>query len=210
MASSRIVIRELKPQLAPDYFDFFDDIYDNDPWLNFKANQWWGGCYCSFWDDRREEDEINASKSKRSENRAARLKTIEEGSASGLLAYQDGKVIGWCNVAPRHNYVNLRNLKTAVEDPSERVGSTTCFVVSSARRNSGVAPRLLQSACDLIKSWNLRLAEGYPRNPESSVTNPYNIPQSNLSFRGSLNMFLRSGFHVHRRLDRLIVVRKAV
>ncbi len=78
MVSSRIVISELKPQITSDY-DFFDDIYDNDPWLNFKANQWWGGCYCSFWDDLSEEDEINASKNKRSDNRAARLKTIEQG-----------------------------------------------------------------------------------------------------------------------------------
>ncbi|TMI39761.1 GNAT family N-acetyltransferase [Candidatus Bathyarchaeota archaeon] len=209
MPSDRIVVRELKPGLATDYFDFFDDIYDNDPWLNSKDNPWWGGCYCSFWDDLREEDEINSSKDKRSANRTARLKMIEEAKASGLLAYQEGKVIGWCNVAPRSSYINLRNLK-AVEDSSERVGSIMCFVVSAGHRGSGVAPRLLQSACDLIKSWRIPIAEGYPRNPEAATNNPYNIPKLNLGFRGSLNMFLRSGFHVHRNLERFIVVRKAV
>ncbi len=67
---------------------------------------------------------------------------------------------------------------------------------------------MLQSACDLIKKWGLPVAEGYPRNPELSMENPYKIPQDNLSFRGSLNMFLQSGFRVHMKLERFTVVRK--
>jgi len=128
------------------------------------------------------------------------------------LAYTKagGKVVGWCNVAPRGSYVNPRYLKQAIVDPSERVGSITCFVVSSEHRKSGVAPKLLQSACDLIKRWGLPVAEGYPRNPELSGDNPYKIPQDNLSFRGSLNMFLHSGFRVHMKLERFTVVRRAL
>ena len=95
MPSDRIVVRELKPGLAADYFEFFDDIYDNDPWLNSKDNPWWGGCYCSFWDDLREEDEINSSKDKRSANRTARLKRHVEHcyqcSASFLRALFDAE-----------------------------------------------------------------------------------------------------------------------
>src|SRR5216683_1465359 len=212
MADHEILVRELKPRLVADYLGFFDEIYDNDSFLRFKDNPWWGGCYCSFYDDPRTEDEINASRDKRSENRAAREKTIEEGKASGLLAYTKagGKVVGWCNVAPRGSYVNPRYLKQAIVDPSERVGSITCFVVSSEHRKSGVAPKLLQSACDLIKRWGLPVAEGYPRNPELSGDNPYKIPQDNLSFRGSLNMFLHSGFRVHMKLERFTVVRRAL
>ena len=212
MADHEILVRELKPRLVADYLGFFDEIYDNDSFLRFKDNPWWGGCYCSFYDDRRTEDEINASRDKRSENRAAREKTIEEGKASGLLAYTKagGKVVGWCNVAPRRSYVNPRYLKQAIVDPSERVGSITCFVVSSEHRKSGVAPKLLQSACDLIKRWGLPIAEGYPTNPELSGDNPYKIPQDNLSFRGSLNMFLHSGFRVHMKLERFTVVRRAL
>ncbi len=173
-----------------------------------RDNPWWGGCYCGFYDDPRTEDEINASHDKRSENRAAREKIIKKGKASGLLAYAGGKVIAWCNVAPRGSYVNPRYLKQAIVDPDERVGSITCFVVSSEQRKSGVAPKLLQSACDLIKKWGLPVAEGYPRNPELSMENPYKIPQDNLSFRGSLNMFLQSGFRAHMKLERFTVVRK--
>jgi predicted GNAT family acetyltransferase len=208
MAAREILIRELKPNLVADYLRFFDDIYDNDPFLNSRDNPWWGGCYCSFYDDPRTEDEINASREKRSENKAAREKTIEKGKASGLLAYAESKVVGWCNVAPRGSYVNPRYLKQAIADPDEKVGSITCFVVSSEHRKSGVASKLLKSACELIKKWKLPIAEGYPRNPEMSWENPYKIPQDNLSFRGSFNMFQRSGFRVHLKLENFTVVRK--
>jgi ribosomal protein S18 acetylase RimI-like enzyme len=208
MADSEILVRELEPRLVADYLRFFDDVYDNDSFLRFRDNPWWGGCYCGFYDDPRTEDEINASHDKRSENRAAREKIIKKGKASGLLAYAGGKVIAWCNVAPRGSYVNPRYLKQAIVDPDERVGSITCFVVSSEQRKSGVAPKLLRSACDLIKKWGLPVAEGYPRNPELSMENPYKIPQDNLSFRGSLNMFLQSGFRVHMKLEKFTVVRK--
>jgi len=210
MADQEILVRELEPKLVTDYLRFFDDIYDNDPFLRFKDNPWWGGCYCGFYDDPRTEDEINASRDKRSENRTARKKTIEKGKASGLLAYAEGKVVGWCNVAPRGSYVNARYLKQAMVDPNERVGSITCFVVSSEQRKSGVAPKLLRGACELITKWALPVAEGYPRNPELSWDNPYKIPRDNLSFRGSLDMFLRSGFRVHMKLERFTVVRKAL
>jgi len=210
MADSEILVRELEPRLVADYLRFFDDVYDNDSFLRFRDNPWWGGCYCGFYDDPRTEDEINASHDKRSENRAAREKIIKKGKASGLLAYAGGKVVAWCNVAPRGSYVNLRYLKQAIVDPDERVGSITCFVVWSEQRKSGVAPKLLQSACDLIKKWGLPVAEGYPMNPELSMENPYKIPQDNLSFRGSLNMFLRSSFRVHMKLERFTVVRKTL
>jgi hypothetical protein len=208
MTPGEILIRELKPELAADYLNFFDDIYDNDPWLKFKENPWWGGCYCSFYDDTREENEINASKDKRSENRAARQKTIEGGRATGLLAYAGGKVVGWCNVAPRDSYANLRYLKQAIDNPSEKVGSVTCFVVSSVHRKSKVASRLLESASGLVRGSGLSIIEGYPRDPENRAPNPYKVPLDNLSFRGSLNVFLRSGFRVHRKLKGFIVVRK--
>jgi Acetyltransferase (GNAT) family len=205
-----IRVRELEPKLVADYLRFFDDIYDNDPFLRFKDNPWWGGCYCSFYDDPRAEDEINASHDKRSENRAGRTTTIAEGRASGLLAYTGSKVIGWCNVAPRGSYANPRYLKEAMGDSDEKVGSITCFVVSSGNRRKGVAPLLLGAGCDLIKKWGLPIAEGYPRNPELGWDNPHEIPRDNLSFRGSLDMFLHSGFRAYMKFERFTVVRKTL
>ncbi|HEV2137920.1 MAG TPA: GNAT family N-acetyltransferase [Nitrososphaerales archaeon] len=206
--TGQIVIRELKPELAGDYLKLFDDIYDNDPWLKSSENPWWGGCYCTFYDDPREESVINASPNKRLENRESRRINIESGKATGLLAFVDERAAAWCNVAPRNSYVNPRHFKQAIEDPNERVGSLTCFVVSSRYRKSGIAPKLLQSACRLIQSWGLATAEGYPRNPELKSDNPYRIPDENLGYHGSLNMYLRSGFRVHQKFGRFLAVRK--
>ena len=209
MAEAKILVRELKPESVTEYLRLFDDVYDNDPWLKFSENPWWGGCYCTFYDDPREEDAINASADKRGDNRAARRSTIESGKASGLLAFVDGKVVGWCNVAPRASYVNPRYLKQVIDDPREEVGSITCFVVSSKYRKGGVATQLLHSACDLIHQWRFPVAEGYPRDPaEKASFDKYQIPLENLGFRGSLDMFLRSGFQVHRKMERFLVVRK--
>lgn len=203
----KIQVRELKPENAVDYFRLFDEVYDHDSWLNFKENPGWGGCYCTFHDDPREEDAINESQDKRGDNKSARTRTIQSGSASGLLAYVDGAVAGWCNVAPRNSYANPRNVIQVGDDKAEKVGSITCFLVAEGYRGSGVASTLLGSATSLIGSWGFEVAEGYPRNPEATTTG-YDIPDVNLQFRGSMNMFLKNGFHVHKKLDRMVLVRK--
>ena len=90
------------------------------------------------------------------------------------------------------------------------MGSIVCFVVHGKYRKSGVAPRLLESACDLIRGWGLAIAEGYPRNPEAKPPVGYDIPGENLAFKASLGMFLKGGFQEHRRLERFVIVRKMV
>ena len=181
-------------------------MYDNDKWLRYDQNQGWGGCYCTFYDDVREEDEINAGKDKRGDNREARRKTIQEGRASGLLAYAGGRVVGWCNVAEKSRYANPRHI-LKVSEPGEKVGAITCFLVLAEFRGQGLAKRMLASACNLVKSWELPVAEAYPRNPELPF-DPKEIPGANVNFRGSLRMFTDAGFEVHRKLERFSLVRK--
>src|SRR2546426_12424788 len=106
MTTHEILVRELEPKLVADYLRFFDDIYDNDSFLRFRDNPWGGGCYCGFYDDPRTEDEINLSSDKRSENRAAREKTIEKGKASCLLGYAVGKDVGRNNATPHGSDVD--------------------------------------------------------------------------------------------------------
>ena len=153
---------------------------------------------------------VEATPDKRSYNKAARRKTIESGRATGLLAYADGRVVGCCSVAQKERYANPRSLLLVGEEESGRVGSIVCFVVHGEYRKSGVAPRLLESACDLIRGWGLPTAEGYPRNPEAKPPVGYDIPGENLAFKGSLSMFLKNGFEVKNRFDRFVVVRKKV
>jgi len=127
--------------------------------------------------------------------------------AHGLLAYVDGKIVGWCNAGPRTSYRNLHNLVPAGESPGE-VGSILCFVVAAPFRGKGVCTSLLHTACDKLRDDGLEVAEGYPSTLPPDVNNPYNTPTENQNYRGPLRMFLKSGFAVHQQLERHAIVRK--
>jgi ribosomal protein S18 acetylase RimI-like enzyme len=202
-----VSVKELEPSLVPDYLGFFDNVYEKDPWLNSKSNPWWGICYCGFFDDTRSEEERNKAPSAALNNRTMRSEAIRSGKAQGLLAYVDEKVVGWCNAGPRTNYRNLHDYPGEV-DHDESVGSILCFVVSAAFRGQGIATRLLEAATDKFQRDGLHVAEAYPRTLESNVNNPYNTPPEHLNYRGSLQMFLKAGFKIHRQLERHAIVRK--
>jgi GNAT superfamily N-acetyltransferase len=203
-----LVVKELGASLLADYLAFFDTIYESDPWLNFRDNPYWSGCYCGFFDDPRPEQELGALGAP--ERKKMRSERILSNRATGFLAYIDGKVVGWCNAGPRTSYVSLQHLSKAVEDPTESVGSILCFVVASRYRRSGIATRLLESACALFKRSGLQYAEGYPRTKPANVDNPYNIPEAHLNYYGPLQMYLKAGFKIHRQFDKFAAVRKAL
>ena len=202
-----LTVKEVQPKHVDDYLCFFDDVYKNDPWLNTRNNPWWGICYCGFYDDVRTEEERNNAPDAANKNRAMRAQTILSGKAIGLLAYANGKVVGWCNTGPRRNYQNLHNLASA-SNPSEPVGSILCFVVAAPYRGKGVCTMLLNAACDKLRSDGFQIAEGYPRTLPSNTNNPYNTPVENLNYRGSLSTFLKAGFAIYQQLERHALVRK--
>src|SRR5437899_12952715 len=105
-----ITVRELVPALVDDYISFFDGVYHDDPWLNTKDNPWWGICYCGFYDDPRSEQERNKVPNAQMENRKQRCENIQSGRAYGLLAYLDGRVVGWVIDGPLALFLNRREL----------------------------------------------------------------------------------------------------
>jgi hypothetical protein len=89
----------MKDENASDWFDFFDN-------RAFADHQDWKGCYCTgpFMPRLKEYD----SKSPIRKEYAKWL--VENGMMKGYLAYENGKVIGWCNVnmksaLPKYNRV---------------------------------------------------------------------------------------------------------
>lgn len=202
-------MRELEPKLVDDYLGFFDQVYQNDPWLNTKNNPWWGICYCGFFDDTRSEEERNKAPNAAVKNRAMRAETVRSGTANGLLAYVDGKVVGWCNAGPRASYQNLHGYPGEIEQ-NEPVGSILCFVIAAPFRGKGIGTALLSGAVDKFHREKLKVAEGYPRTLPANVNNPYNTPPEHLNYRGSLSMFLRAGFSIYRQLERHAIVRRKI
>jgi len=139
------------------------------------------------------------------ENRKQRGKYIQSGKAHGLLAYVDDHVVGWINAGPRSEYVNLRGLVNDIgEDDS--VGSVLCFVVAEPHRGKGIATALLAATCVKFQLDGLKIAEAYPRT--KSPQGPYNTPWNHANYRGTLDMFSKAGFVIHKQLERHAIFRK--
>ncbi len=192
-----VVVHRLKPELLNDYLRFFD----KDAFTDFPH---WSGCYCGFYDTPGEDWDPTAKAGP--PHRAARADRISSGRAKGLLAYADGKVVGWCNAQPRANFVNMRNYSVAVDDPNEPVGSIMCFLVAPGYRGKGVCTALVKAACDMFQSLGLNIAEGYP------TTNPgkrsWEIPWAEEYYKGPMSVYLKAGFKIHRQHEHFAVVRK--
>ena len=193
----KIEVRELTPELLDDYLVFFD----KDAFTDFPE---WSGCYCGFYDT--PGNEWDASANAGPAHRAARVERIRSGKAHGLLAFVGRRVVGWCNAQPRSSFPNMRRYATVVDNPAEPVGSIMCFLVAPAQRGKGVGTALLNAACDKFRRDRLRVAEGYPTtNP---VKRDWETPWAEENYKGSLNMYLKAGFKVHRQLERFAIVRK--
>lgn len=101
-----------------------------------------GGCWCMWWRIKRSEFELQKGEG----NRTAMRALVDSGQVPGLLAYLDGRPVGWCSVAPREAYPVLdrsRILKPVDDTP---LWSVVCFFVARGHRRRGVSGALRDAA----------------------------------------------------------------
>jgi len=183
-----VVVKELTPDMVNDFLSFFDRDA-------FADNPSWSSCYCM-------EKHVAAGEWSRrtgADNRRDQEARIRSGTARGLLAYVDGRPVGWCNAGPRRSMIgqdHLPDLRT--EDP-ERVGAIVCFVIGAQYRRHGVARQLLDAACDSLARQGFAFAEAYPAKRAETDAQEY---------RGPLQLYLDAGFRTYRDTPRWAVVRK--
>ncbi len=192
-------LRELTPALLDDYLAFFD----RDAFADFP---WWSACYCTFYRDPQHDG--NSTPAMRDLRRARAEAFVASGEQQGLLAYDGGTVVGWCNADVRSRYAALRRFADIVDGPGDRIGATMCFVVAAPHRGKGVASALLDAAGERFRRLGLELAEGYPTT--SAPTGPYadQIPSTAHNYHGPLAMYLKAGYTIDKQLDQFAVVRK--
>ena len=168
-----VEILPMGPDSATDAIEFFDTDA-------FPDNPWWGACYCMFYPRGGRTNE-NWGQEPWQVNRDDQLHRIETGQTTGMLAWSDGKVIGWCNATQRAELPGL----TTGDD--EGVASIVCFVIAPPYRGRGVATRLLDGVVSHFNAIGFRRLEAYPVREAKDEAR---------AFHGTLDLFSRFGFHV--------------
>lgn len=186
-----IEIHALSPERMPDFLRFFDEDA-------FSDNPKWEACYCQcYYEDHR----VVVWKERTLEqNRALACTRGANRAMRGYLAYQNGKVVGWCNAPPRP-LLHALDEDGPVAD-ADAVGAISCFIVAPHVRRRGVARALLEAACDGFRRDGLRIAEAYPRAPTDDA---------GMNHHGPLDLYIEAGFSItHVDEDGSLTVRKAL
>ena len=134
------------------------------------------------------------------------LRSVMSGpTPPGLLAYSEGRPVGWVAAAPRSLFGPRLERSPALRPlPYEgTVWSVLCFVVPRAHRQQGIAHALLAGAVEQARSAGAAAIEGVPRDDTSGKCWPNPV-----AYTGTASMFLRAGFtEVDRRRDDRVVYR---
>jgi predicted GNAT family acetyltransferase len=131
---------------------------------------------------------------------------IEAGPPPGLLAFQDGKAVGWMQIGPRADVPEWNNAGrgSAPLEPSEAddpdVWAISCFFLRSRARGKGLTHQLVQSGVEFARDNGARVLEACPMDLSRDS-------RSIGLFVGSTRVFEKAGFQrmVERKAGRPLV-----
>ncbi len=160
-----------------------------------------GGCWCMWWRITRKEFEAGQGEA----NRAAFRQIVARGDVPGILAYHEGKPVGWCAVQPREAYPVLQRSPTLKPVDEQPVWSITCFFVAKPYRCSRLTAALIRAAVNHAARHGARIVEGYPVEPRSEDAPDLYV------FTGFASTFREAGFvEVARRSPTRPIMRYTV
>ena len=165
-------------------------------------------CWCTWW--RQTSADFGRGIEEHGEgNRALMHSLVDAGSEPGLLAYRDGKPVGWVSVAPRTQYGRVLRSRRIGPPPEEATDagawSVVCFWIPRAERGKGVATLLLRAAVEHARARGARTLEAYPVDASDGRRPPAGL------FTGTLSMFTNAGFtEVSRPRGLQLVVRRSL
>ena len=135
-------------------------------------------------------------------NRIAMRRLVERGEETGLLAYLDGRAIGWVSVAPRARFPRLENSRILKPVDDRPVWSIVCLFIQKEFRRRGVSEHLLKAAVDHVKTHGGAIVEGYAVEPKRGTT------ADAFAYPGPVSSYLRAGFQeVARRSETRPIMR---
>lgn len=191
-----LLIKPLTPELASDYFDFFENraFTDNSPYR----------CYCQVYQMSKEQykaayDKIDGSDVGRASREVAEQQIVS-GILRGYLAYENGVAIGWCNANDRANYPAEQEYDVPFHAPIEkREKAVVCFEIAPEYRCKGVATALLQQVITDARAEGYKAIEGYPVVREERYE--WDCP-------GPIRLFEKTGFIKVSEKSGRIIMRK--
>ena len=151
-----------------------------------------GGCWCMSW----RLNKADFDKQKGMLNKEAMRRVVEQDEPPGLLAYRDGKAIGWCAVAPREVYIRLEKSRVLKRIDDKPVWSISCFFIAKEHRNSGISGILIRGAISYCREKGAEIIEAYPEVPYSSK-----VPDA-FMWKGIPSAFEREGFVIAEKRSR--------
>ncbi|MBZ9850710.1 GNAT family N-acetyltransferase [Mesorhizobium sp. CA14] len=142
-------------------------------------------CWCMY-------GRIGSSYKKRpgEKNKAAFRQIVELGPPPGVLAFDRGAAVGWCQVTPRDAVTWLDRLWQLKRVDDTPVWSLSCLYVRKRYRRQGITSRLIQEAQEIARRANAAALEAYPFDAEISPS---------ASGSGYASTFARAGFSVVAR-----------
>jgi GNAT superfamily N-acetyltransferase len=165
-------------------------------------------CWCMYWRLRSKDWSFANTAAVREGFRD--LVNLNRDPAPGLLAYRDGRAVGWVSVAPRDDYERLTNSRVRPRIDDVAVWSIVCFVVSKTERGRGSTSLLLDAAMAYAVERGAPGLEAYPVDPGDG-----RVPAA-LGYTGLLSTFEAAGFRVVHQIDspqskvRRVVVRRDI
>jgi GNAT superfamily N-acetyltransferase len=132
-------------------------------------------CFCRYWHFQGGKNEWLARCAHDArENRREHLASLDaqDPAARGLVALEDGLVLGWMKLVPRPCLDKLtrlpvyRSLPLGVVDGVHVIG---CLLVRPSHRRRGVARALVLTADAHVRAWGGRAIEAYPRHSEAPL-----------------------------------------
>jgi len=191
-------IKPLTPELAADYFDFFENraFTDDSPYR----------CYCQVFQMTKQQyqaayDNPEVQQNPGLASRKVAERQIADGVLRGYLAYVDGKSIGWCNANDRARYpAEPYYDDVPFHAPAEkREKAVVCFEIAPEYRGKGVATALLQRVIDDARAEGFTAVEGFPVLRDARYE---------WDCRGPMRLYEKVGFIIVDEREKTIVMRK--
>ena len=112
---------------------------------------------------------------------------VQQDPPPGVLAYEDGEVVGWAAVHPRADTSYARNRKIPHVDDLD-VWSVWCIRVRPGHRKRGLSHHLLAGAVEFARSYGATAVEGYP------LDNAGARIDTTMAYVGTVALFEQAGF----------------